>query len=188
MRVACFREFMPSWINFYLVGRNFFLVWRNFFLVDRIFFLVGQNFFSQVEIFGRGSKSFLVGQIFLLVGRNLFSWMKNRRNSQIGENCIDTLTYQHHLQSKNKEPSCYKNPNNPSCIDLFLTNSPRSFYRTKTFFTGLSDFHKLVLSIFKTTFTKSKAKEIIYRDFKKFNEQCFNNGLCTELSSKSIKS
>ena len=44
------------------------------------------------------------------------------------------------------------------------------------------------LSILKTTFTKSKAKEIICRDFKKFNEQCFNNDLRTELSSKSIKS
>ena len=49
-------------------------------------------------------------------------------NSQIGENCIDTFMYQHNLQSINKEPSCYKNPNNPSCIDLFLTNRPRSFY------------------------------------------------------------
>ena len=77
--------------------------------------------------------------------------------------------YQHNLQSINKEPSCYKNSNNPSCIDLFLTNRP-SFYQTETFFTGLSDFHKLVLSIFKTTFKKSKAKEIIYRDFKKFKE------------------
>ena len=83
-------------------------------------------------------------------------------NSQIGGNCIDTFMYQHNLQSINKEPSCYKNSSNPSCIDLFQTNSPRSFYQTETFFTGLSDFHKLVLSIFKTTFTKSKAKEIIY--------------------------
>ena len=96
--------------------------------------------------------------------------------------------YQHNLQSISKKPSCYKNPNNHSCIDLFLTNSLKGFYQTKTFFTGLSDFHKLVLSIFNTTFTKSIAKEIIYRDFKKFNEQCFNNDLCTELSSNSIRS
>ena len=109
-------------------------------------------------------------------------------NSQIGENCIDTFMYQHNLQSINKQPSCYKNPNNPSCIGLFLTNNPKSFYQTEIFFTGLSDFHKLVLSIFKATFTKSREKEIIYRDFKKFNEQCFNNDLRTELSSKSIKS
>ena len=46
-------------------------------------------------------------------------------NSQIDENCIDTFMYQH--KSINKEPSCYKNPNNPSYIDFFLTISRRSF-------------------------------------------------------------
>ena len=108
--------------------------------------------------------------------------------AKTGENCIDIFMYRHNLQSINKEPSCYKNPNNPSCMDPFLTNSPRSSYQTETFFTGLSDFHKLKLSIFKTTFTESKAKKIIYRDFKKFNEQCFNNDIRNELSSKLIKS
>ena len=73
-------------------------------------------------------------------------------------------------------------------IDLFLTNSPKRFYQTETFCTGLSDFHKLVLPIFKTTFTKSKGKEIIYQDFKNFNQQYFNNDFPTELSSKSNKS
>ena len=29
-----------------------------------------------------------------------------------------------------KELTCYKNPENPSCIDLFLTNNPRSFHNT----------------------------------------------------------
>ena len=29
-----------------------------------------------------------------------------------------------------KEPTCYKIPENPSCIDLFSTNCPRSFYNT----------------------------------------------------------
>ena len=31
------------------------------------------------------------------------------------------------LKSVIKEPTCYKNPNNPSCIDLILTDKPRSF-------------------------------------------------------------
>ena len=52
-------------------------------------------------------------------------------NSQIGENRNGSYMYQHNLQSINIEPSCYKNLNNPSCIDLFLTNSPRSFYHLK---------------------------------------------------------
>ena len=31
------------------------------------------------------------------------------------------------LSSLIKEPTCYKNPQNPSCIGLILTNSPYSF-------------------------------------------------------------
>ena len=34
-------------------------------------------------------------------------------------------------------------------MDFILTNNPRCFFKTNTFFTGLSDFHKLVLSVFK---------------------------------------
>ena len=31
------------------------------------------------------------------------------------------------LKNLIKVPTCYKNPQNPSCIDLILTNSPLSF-------------------------------------------------------------
>ena len=81
-------------------------------------------------------------------------------NAQIGEACLDTFLYQHELENVNKEPTCSKNSENPSCIDFILTNNSRSFFKTNIFFTGLSDFHKLVLSVFKTNFYKSKPKEI----------------------------
>ena len=51
------------------------------------------------------------------------------------------------LKSIVKEPTCYKNPENPSCIDLFLTNCPRSFHNTCLYETGLFDFDKLVVTI-----------------------------------------
>ena len=60
-------------------------------------------------------------------------------NAQEGEKCLDTFSYQHELKSLNKEATCYKNPNKPSCTDLVLTNSPRSFFNTENHFTGLSD-------------------------------------------------
>ena len=85
------------------------------------------------------------------------SYIRWNFNSKVGKNCIDTFMYQYHSQNINTQP--YKNPNNLSCIDLFLANSSRSFYKTEILFTGLSDFHKVILSIFKTTFTKSRAKE-----------------------------
>ena len=51
------------------------------------------------------------------------------------------------LRSIVKQPTCCKNPENPSCIDLFITNCPRSFLNTSLYETGLSDFHKLVVTI-----------------------------------------
>ena len=98
-------------------------------------------------------------------------------NAQIRETCLDTFLYQHELKNVNKEPTCYKNSGNSSCIDFILTNNPRSFFKTITPFTGLSDFHKLVLPVFKTTFCKPKPKEIIYKNFKNFEEESFNQEL-----------
>ena len=43
-----------------------------------------------------------------------------------------------------------------------------------------------MLSVFRTTFSKSKPKEIIYGNFKKFNEEDFNQGLRGKLSTELI--
>ena len=47
--------------------------------------------------------------------------------------------------------TCFKSISNSSCIDLFLTNSALSFQSTKTVSIHISDFHKLVLTVLKTT-------------------------------------
>ena len=39
-----------------------------------------------------------------------------------------------------KDPTCFKNPRNPSCIDLISTNSPYSFQNSCVIETGVSDF------------------------------------------------
>ena len=49
------------------------------------------------------------------------------------------------------ENTCYKNANNPSYIDLIITNSPNCFHNTSTFCTGLSDFHKVGVTVLKTS-------------------------------------
>ena len=77
------------------------------------------------------------------------------------------------LKSIVKEPTCYKNPENPSCIDLFLTNCPRSFQNTCLYETGLSDFHKLVVTILRTIFELLPPKIIKYRNYKNFDEDEF---------------
>ena len=45
-------------------------------------------------------------------------------------------------------------------IDFILANIPLSFCEGDCLFTGLLDCYKLVLSVFKTIFSKSKPTEI----------------------------
>ena len=70
-----------------------------------------------------------------------------------------------------KEPTCYKNPDNPSCIDLFWINYARSFHNTCVFETGISDFHKLVVTLLQSKFESLPPKIISYRTYKHFNEK-----------------
>ena len=53
----------------------------------------------------------------------------------------------YNLKKLVKEPTCYKNPDNPSCIDLFLTNRPRTIQCSTTMETGIFDI--LVGAVFK---------------------------------------
>ena len=71
-----------------------------------------------------------------------------------------------------KEETCFKSVENPSYVDLILTNN--AIFRIQQVFTGLSDFHKLVLTVLKTSMTKSKPQKITYRDYKYFDSVRFN--------------
>ena len=94
------------------------------------------------------------------------------------------LDFMDHFNLKNlvKENTCFKSITNPTCIDLFLTNNIYSFHHTAVVATGISDFHKIILTIFRTTFTKRKPKEILYRDYKNLNVSSFNDDLQRELN------
>ena len=63
-----------------------------------------------------------------------------------------------------------------------------SFQNTTTVFTGLSDFHKLVLTVLKTSITKSKPQKITYRDYKNFDSVRFNDELKYLLAKEKITS
>ena len=75
----------------------------------------------------------------------------------------------------------YKNPENPLCIDLVLTNSHRSFQNTNVFEIGLSDFHKMTVSILKSHFPKQKSNIVSYRSYKRFRNNSFRIELDNEL-------
>ena len=88
----------------------------------------------------------------------------------------------HSYEFKNliKDATCYKNPENPSCIDLILTNNPNSFQNSGVIETGLSDFHKMTVTVMKTNVMH-------YRDYRKFSNDRFRKNLISHLSTENIR-
>ena len=93
---------------------------------------------------------------------------------------------EHHMKSfwekyglKNliRQPPCYKNPSNPVCIDLILTNVPRSFQSTCVAETGLFDFHFMTLTIMRKSFKKYQPKIINYMSYKNFSNDKYRETL-----------
>ena len=76
---------------------------------------------------------------------------------------LDRCSNVNNLKSFNNEPICFKNPNNPSCINLILANRLGCFQNTSIIETGVSDFHKLVVIVLKLFDKKQKPKIIQYK-------------------------
>ena len=58
-------------------------------------------------------------------------------NAELSNNFVDNFCGCYSLKSLIKKPKCFKNPDNPTCIDLILTN--RRFQNSTIIETGLSD-------------------------------------------------
>ena len=95
-------------------------------------------------------------------------------NSEIHETAMSEFCDIYNLQNLITQPTCYKNPLNPSSIDVILTNKMKSFQNSTTIETGLSDHHKLTITILKHHVEKRAPVVIKYRDFKKYNAPAFH--------------
>ena len=107
-------------------------------------------------------------------------------NVNINDPYMESFCESFRFKSLIKDPTCFKNPENPSCIDLILTNSPYSFQHSCVIETGLLYFHKMIVSVLKTTFQKLKPKIVHYRDYTKFSNDDFRKKLLTNLSLENI--
>ena len=85
-----------------------------------------------------------------------------------------------------KKTTCFRNLENPKTTDLILTSRPRSFCNSDTLEAGLSNFHKLTLTVFKMFFKKQSPKVISYRNYKNFSNDSFRTDLINEISSNGI--
>ena len=87
----------------------------------------------------------------------------------------------YNLKNLIKDKSSFKNPKKASCIDLIITNRPKSFRNSKVIETGLSYFHKMCITVMKMYYSKHKDSTFHYCKFKDFNNDAFTKDLKTLL-------
>ena len=104
-------------------------------------------------------------------------------NTEMSESSLNEFCQTYNLESIVNKPTCFKNPKNPSCIDLMLTNKQERFLKAKTVESGLSVFHKMVASVFKTNFEKQKSMIVTYCACKRFDNKKFRESLTTCFST-----
>ena len=107
-------------------------------------------------------------------------------NEKESETNTSNFFENYNLKNLVKEPTCYKNPQNPSCIDWILTNKSRNFKNTTTIDLGLSDFHKMILTSFRFQYKPGTPKVTYYRSYKHFNKQNFKDELQIALNERNF--
>ena len=68
-----------------------------------------------------------------------------------------------------KDNTCYKSAENPSSLDIMFTNKKLSFQNSMTLGTGLSDFHKMTITVLKRYFKNKDPITITYHELKSFD-------------------
>ena len=79
-------------------------------------------------------------------------------NSEVSENCSNGFLNVNSLKTLNRGTTCFKDPNNPLCIDLFLKDQQHCFKQIYAIETGISDLHKMVVTAMKTHYKKKNPK------------------------------
>ena len=104
----------------------------------------------------------------------------------VEDETLDTFCKSYSFNSLIKQPTRFKNLNNSSCIDIILRNKRLLFQSKCVIETGLSDFHRMTISVLKMHFRKFPPKIINYKDFKKFDNERFINSSQYTLSEEHV--
>ena len=94
-------------------------------------------------------------------------------NSEPTESAVRDFCQIYSCKNLIKDNTCFKNQLKPSCIDLITTNRPKSFQHSVTVGIGLSNVHKITLTVMKVFCIKQKANIVMYRNFKHFSNETF---------------
>ena len=82
---------------------------------------------------------------------------------------IKELCIPYELHNLVTESTCFTHTHE-SAIDVILTNCKYNFMHSKASDTGLSDFHKMVCTFMRNTYSRQEPIKIIYRDYEGFNQ------------------
>ena len=85
-----------------------------------------------------------------------------------------------------KVPTCFKNPDFPTSIDVMLTTSSTSFHNSCAIKTRSSDFHTMIVTVMKSHFQKKEPKIIQYRDNNNFYAEEYRQYIISLLSSREL--
>ena len=80
------------------------------------------------------------------------------------------------LKSLINVPTCFKNLNKPSYIDLILTNEPK-FFQHSLFLRLLSVIFIVNSNLIENGFSKTKTKTITYRKYKTCDNEKFSSNV-----------
>ena len=104
-------------------------------------------------------------------------------NSTMLEKQMSDFCLLYDLSNLINEPTCYKNPLNPTSIDVILTNRENSFQDSVAIETGLSDHHKMIVTVLKFYMKQKKPITIKYRCYKSFCMNDFTENLKQNLEN-----
>ena len=105
-------------------------------------------------------------------------------NSAVNEGDMAEFCEMYNLENLIEDPTFFKSDENPSSIDIILTNKKASFQNTMTVETGLSDFHKMTVTVMKKYFKKKEPIKIVYHDRKFFDAIRFREHIRSQIASK----
>ena len=74
-------------------------------------------------------------------------------NAEISDSHMDSFCAIYHLKSLIKEPTCYKNPDKPTCIDLILKNVRDWFIRLSQDDSGCNEIRNQTLFVIESAST-----------------------------------
>ena len=108
-------------------------------------------------------------------------------NAKMSEASMNSFCNLYNFKCLVQEPTCYNNSERPSCIDLFLSNCENYFLKTEILETGLSYFHKLIITATLLKFGKQTPQIVTYRNYKNYNKELFEKVIQIKLLGFNIE-